>query len=85
MAMSRSLGSTSLTTRSPMRISPPVIVSSPAIMRRAVDLAAARRPDEHQELAVGDLQVEVVDGLEAVVVDLVHLVEDDFAMGYLRL
>ena len=38
MAMSRSFGSTSLTTLSPMRISPPEIVSRPAIIRSAVDL-----------------------------------------------
>ena len=38
MAMSRSFGGTSLTTRSPMRISPAVMFSSPAIMRSSVDL-----------------------------------------------
>ncbi len=38
MAMSRSFGSTSLTTRSPIFISPPEIDSSPAIIRNAVDL-----------------------------------------------
>src|ERR1700722_2108891 len=36
--MSRSFGGTLLTTRSPMRISPPVMFSSPAIMRSKVDL-----------------------------------------------
>src|SRR5918994_5000757 len=36
MAMSRSFGGTSLTTLSPMRISPSVISSSPAIIRSAV-------------------------------------------------
>ena len=36
--MSRSFGGTLLTTRSPMRISPPVMFSSPAIMRSRVDL-----------------------------------------------
>src|SRR6476659_8043002 len=38
MATSRSFGGTLLTTRSPMRISPPVMFSSPAIMRSKVDL-----------------------------------------------
>ena len=38
MAMSRSLGGTLLTTREPMRISPPVMFSSPATMRSRVDL-----------------------------------------------
>src|SRR5579871_2206269 len=38
MAMSRSLGGTSLTTSPPMRISPSVMSSRPAIMRRVVVL-----------------------------------------------
>ena len=38
MAMSRSFGGTLLTTRSPMRISPEVMFSSPAIIRSRVDL-----------------------------------------------
>jgi hypothetical protein len=37
MAMSRSFGGTLLTVRSPMRISPAEMVSSPAIMRSSVD------------------------------------------------
>src|ERR1043165_614910 len=37
MAMSRSRGATSFTTRSPIRISPSVISSSPAIIRSTVD------------------------------------------------
>ena len=38
MAMLRSLGSTSFTRLPAMRISPSVVVSSPAIMRSTVDL-----------------------------------------------
>ena len=38
MAMFRSAGSSSLTRRSPIRISPSVTLSSPATMRRSVDL-----------------------------------------------
>ena len=38
MAMSRSLGGRSLTTRSPIEIVPALISSSPAIVRSAVDL-----------------------------------------------
>ena len=38
MAMSRSFGGRLLTTRSPMRISPAVMFSSPAIIRSKVDL-----------------------------------------------
>ena len=40
-------------------------------------LAAARRADEDEELAFVDLQVEPVDGLEAVGVDLVDALERD--------
>src|SRR5260370_1416318 len=38
MAMSRSLGGSWFTTRPPIEISPPLICSSPAIMRNSVDL-----------------------------------------------
>ena len=38
-------------------------------------LPAARRADEDHELAVGDLEVQVLDGLEAVVVALGDVVE----------
>ncbi|MCY1242261.1 hypothetical protein D9M72_552130 [compost metagenome] len=38
MAMSRSFGATSLTMRPSMRISPPLMSSSPASIRRSVDL-----------------------------------------------
>ena len=38
IAMSRSIAGTSLTTRPSMLISPPVIDSSPAIIRKVVDL-----------------------------------------------
>jgi hypothetical protein len=44
-------------------------------------LPAAGRPDEHHELAVGDLEVEVVDGLRPVRVDLRHLVVRDLGHG----
>src|ERR1019366_9145298 len=44
MAMSRSFGSSWLTTRSPMRISPLVIASSPATMRSSVDLPQPEGP-----------------------------------------
>src|SRR5688572_14301637 len=42
--MSRSLGGRSFTTRSPMVISPAVISSSPATMRRVVDLPQPEGP-----------------------------------------
>jgi hypothetical protein len=44
MAMSRSLGGTLLTTRDPMRISPPVMFSRPATMRKRVDLPQPEGP-----------------------------------------
>src|SRR6185436_18805827 len=46
--MSRSFGGTLLTTRSPMRISPPVMFSSPAIMRSSVDLPQSEGPTSTQ-------------------------------------
>src|SRR5262245_23237465 len=44
MATSRSFGGTLLTIRSPMRISPPVMFSSPAIIRSSVDLPQPEGP-----------------------------------------
>jgi hypothetical protein len=44
MAMSRAMGSRSLTRRSPMRMSPELTVSRPATMRRSVDLPHPEGP-----------------------------------------
>ena len=44
MAMSRSIGGTSLTTVSPIRISPAVMASRPAIMRSVVVLPQPEGP-----------------------------------------
>jgi hypothetical protein len=44
MAMSRSLGSRSFTTRAPIAISPALIGSRPATMRRSVDLPQPEGP-----------------------------------------
>ena len=44
MAMSRSAGSRSFTTRPPMEISPPLISSRPATMRSSVDLPQPEGP-----------------------------------------
>ena len=46
-------------------------------------LAASGRPDEDQELAVVDLQVEVADADVAVLVDLVDVGERDLRHGHL--
>src|SRR6267154_5726966 len=48
MAMSRSFGATSLTTRPPMETVPPVISSSPAIIRSSVDLPQSEGPTSTQ-------------------------------------
>ena len=39
-------------------------------------LAAARGPDQHDELAVFDVEVEVVDDLDAALVDLVDVLSE---------
>ena len=44
MAMSRSFGGRSFTTRSPIRISPAVMGSRPAIIRSSVDLPQPEGP-----------------------------------------
>ena len=54
----------SLTTRPPMAISPPVISSSPAIIRSKRGLAAARRADQHHEFAVVDIDADAVHDLD---------------------
>ena len=60
IATSRSFGSRSLTTRSPIRISPSVGSSRPAIMRMVVVFATARWAEEHDELAIRDSEIEIV-------------------------
>src|SRR5262245_56527824 len=84
MAMSRSMGASSLTTWPSIEMSPELITSRPAIMRKVVVLqqpegfssAAARRADKDHELPVTDLQIDVVDGVHAVV-ELVDALEYD--------
>jgi hypothetical protein len=48
MAMSRSFGSTLLTTRAPISISPPEISSRPAITRNSVDFPQPEGPTSTQ-------------------------------------
>ena len=63
MAMSRSLGLDVVDRRSPASSMVPLVGSSrPASIRRTVDLPQPDGPEEHQELAVVDLEVEGVDG-----------------------
>ena len=75
MAMSRSRGGTSLTTSPPIQISPSVISSRPAIMRSVVDLPQPDGPDQHDELVIGDLQVDALHRLHAAVVVLDDLAD----------
>jgi hypothetical protein len=48
-----------------MSISPPLIGSRPGQHAQQGRLAAARRADQHHELAVGDVEADAVDDLEA--------------------
>ena len=64
MAMSRSFGGTSLTTRSPIRISPCGDLLEPGDHAQQRRLSAARGPDEDDELAVGDIDVDAVDDFD---------------------
>ena len=59
MAMSLSLGGTSLTTRPSMMTSPSEISLRPAIIRRVVDLPQPERTDQDDELLVLDVDVEL--------------------------
>ena len=78
MAMSRSFGVRSLTTRPPIEIVPSEISSSPATMRSAVVLPQPDGPDEDEELAVQDVERQVFDRLDVARVDLVDVLEGDF-------
>ena len=77
MAMSRSFGGTSLTTRSPMLISPLRDDLEAGDHPQRGGLAAARRPDEDDELVVGDVEVEALHRRGAVRVDLPDVLEAD--------
>ncbi len=58
-----------------MLIFPEVCVSSPAMMRRSVDLPQPEAPEQHDELAVGDVEVDALEhvGLAEGLADLVDL------------
>ena len=72
--MSRSLGACSLTTSPPIFSSPSVMSSSPAIIRSAVDFPQPEGPTRIMNSPSGDLEVDVLHGLEAVAI----------ALGYVR-
>ena len=75
--MSRLFGERPLTTRSPIRTTPSVMSSRPADHAQRGRLAAPGWADEHHELAVLDLEVELVDGARSVAVDLRGCLESD--------
>ena len=82
MAMSRSFGAMLLTTLPPMRSSPSVMSSRPGDHVQRRRLPAARRADEDDELAVGDVEVDLVDGQRAVGIALGDVVQDDVGHWY---
>ena len=66
MAMFLSLGGTSLTSWSPMKILPSETSSRPAIIRRVVVLPQPDGPTMHNEFLVLDLQIDALDRLNIV-------------------
>jgi len=54
-----------VTTSPPIMMSPSVISSSPAIIRSVVDFPH-RRPDQHDELMVGDVEIDAAHRLDVV-------------------
>ena len=81
MARLRSRGALSLTRLPPISMSPEVMSSRPTIMRSSVDFPQPDGPDEDHELAVGDVEADVVDGREAVAVLLDDVLERDGGHG----
>ena len=65
MARPRSLGSRSVTSRSPIWISPVVDLEQPGEHVEQRGLAAAGRAEQHDELAVLDLEVEILETVSA--------------------
>ena len=73
--MSRSAGSIWLTMRPPISISPDGDGLEARDHAQQRGLAAAGRADQHAELAVADLEVDALDGLEATGVGLADVAE----------
>ena len=64
MAMSRSLGGTLLTTRSPMAISPRGDAFEPGDHAQQGRFSAARRADQHDEFAIVDVDADAMQDLD---------------------
>ena len=78
MAMSRSLAGTWLTMRPSIETVPDEIELEPGDHAQRRRLAAARRPQQHHELAVRDVERHIVGGWRVpAVVDLGELVDCD--------
>ena len=75
--MSRSRGGRSFTTLPPILISPQRDFLEAGDHAQRGRLAAARRADQHHELALGDLEVQVADRSDVVGVDLREVNELD--------
>ena len=63
--MPRSLGSSQVTLRSPIQISPRVDLEQAGDRVQKRGLAAARRAEQHEKLAVLDLEVQAVEDADA--------------------
>ena len=79
--MLRSLGCRSLTTTLPMLISPRCDRLEPGDHAQQRRLAAAGGPEQHDEFAIGDGEVDAVKHLE-LAVGLAHIADGDRCHGY---
>ena len=84
MAMSRSIGGSSLTTLSPISDLARGDRFQPGHHAQRRRLAAAGRADQHHELLVADLEVHVLDGVNLVVL-LVQAPDQDLGHRFIPL
>ena len=80
MPMPRSFGSSQVTFLLLIQICPSVMSSSPAMQFEQRRLAAARRPEQHDELALGHVDVELVEHVD-VPVGEGQVLDDDAGHG----
>ena len=67
MPMPRSFGSSQVTFLPLIQIWPSVMSSRPAMQLSSVDLPQPDGPEQHDELALGDVEVELVQDVDAAV------------------